>query len=722
MDKNIKNTIQNKQTTTESGRSMVEMLGVLAVVGFLSVGGIVGYTHAMNKYHANEIVSEVSMMAVTASQGLLLNGDFTLDEYGDEVAGYSYDYNVDFGGTEDRFSITVQGVEDGVCENIKNMNFSALNQILVNGTADGDCTDPSDVEFVFYDDFGDSYEGENGEGEGEQHLSCNEERCMTCPAGKEISCKDDFSDCACATNPEDPDSWACYYMDSGKKNCIECPEGQKVVFDYGKGYCVDSEVNAKVCYGEICECSEDETPVCVKDGCACAKENETVECNHRGCIVCPEGETPKCPATIGNEIGCACIPHVEDETTWTCRRRACIGCQKGETPMCPEYGDGEEACTCIKAGEEWTCSINYCLSCPEGFTPQGVPGWGNTPFVCVDKTKPDSWACGGSECISCNEGEKPLCGSTCVCVPDGVSAACNRGNCITCPVGKKAVCGDDADLEYSLNCSCIDESSSSWACSEEKCIGCPEGKIAHCDGYSCVCLSEEAKENEDWACSGYSCIVCPEGKTAKCPEWGGYENACVCLSEGAKENEDWACNDNVCIECPEGKKAMCSDYGDDESACVCISANAVKGEDWNCSESNCVTCSNGTIAICGDYTCKCIIDTGNEDSWACSSEECIECPEGKIPKCSDWGNCICISKDSEEGRDFLCAPDMCVSCTNGKKPVCADDYDGYDTCICVTDIDDEDSWECNSADCIDCPGGYARCPSNYGGYGDCYCT
>ena len=34
----------------ESGRSMIEMLGVLAIVGVLSVGGISGYSKAMSKY------------------------------------------------------------------------------------------------------------------------------------------------------------------------------------------------------------------------------------------------------------------------------------------------------------------------------------------------------------------------------------------------------------------------------------------------------------------------------------------------------------------------------------------------------------------------------------------------------------------------------------------------------------------------------------------------
>ncbi len=53
-----------KQTTQESGRSMVEMLGVLAVIGVLSVGGISGYTLAMNKYRANELLAATSKQAI----------------------------------------------------------------------------------------------------------------------------------------------------------------------------------------------------------------------------------------------------------------------------------------------------------------------------------------------------------------------------------------------------------------------------------------------------------------------------------------------------------------------------------------------------------------------------------------------------------------------------------------------------------------------------------
>ena len=50
----------------ESGRSMVEMLGVLAIIGVLSIGGIAGYTMAMNRYRANEVIDAASKMAVIA--------------------------------------------------------------------------------------------------------------------------------------------------------------------------------------------------------------------------------------------------------------------------------------------------------------------------------------------------------------------------------------------------------------------------------------------------------------------------------------------------------------------------------------------------------------------------------------------------------------------------------------------------------------------------------
>ena len=44
----------------QNGRSMVEMLGVLAIIGVLSVGAIAGYSKAMTKYKTNKIIGEIT--------------------------------------------------------------------------------------------------------------------------------------------------------------------------------------------------------------------------------------------------------------------------------------------------------------------------------------------------------------------------------------------------------------------------------------------------------------------------------------------------------------------------------------------------------------------------------------------------------------------------------------------------------------------------------------
>ena len=44
----------------QQGRSMVEMLGVLAIIGVLSVGAIAGYSKAMMKYRLNKQAQQVS--------------------------------------------------------------------------------------------------------------------------------------------------------------------------------------------------------------------------------------------------------------------------------------------------------------------------------------------------------------------------------------------------------------------------------------------------------------------------------------------------------------------------------------------------------------------------------------------------------------------------------------------------------------------------------------
>ena len=52
----------NNYKKLESGRTMIEMLGVLAIIGVLSVGGIAGYSKAMNKFKTNKVADNFAMI------------------------------------------------------------------------------------------------------------------------------------------------------------------------------------------------------------------------------------------------------------------------------------------------------------------------------------------------------------------------------------------------------------------------------------------------------------------------------------------------------------------------------------------------------------------------------------------------------------------------------------------------------------------------------------
>ena len=66
----------------ESGRSMVEMLGVLAIIGVLSVGGIAGYSLSMRRHRANGVVdlaSKYALIVYNQCQQKVLNGELSTD-------------------------------------------------------------------------------------------------------------------------------------------------------------------------------------------------------------------------------------------------------------------------------------------------------------------------------------------------------------------------------------------------------------------------------------------------------------------------------------------------------------------------------------------------------------------------------------------------------------------------------------------------------------------
>ena len=70
---------------SESGRSMVEMLGVLAIIGVLSIGAIWLYRYSLNTIMANSIVTGVKARSVIVGQQRVLQQELNLKEFHPET-------------------------------------------------------------------------------------------------------------------------------------------------------------------------------------------------------------------------------------------------------------------------------------------------------------------------------------------------------------------------------------------------------------------------------------------------------------------------------------------------------------------------------------------------------------------------------------------------------------------------------------------------------------
>ena len=105
----------------ETGRSMVEMLGVLAIIGVLSVVGISGYTMAMHKYRANEIIARASTLYMFD----VINKDISKEaHYGAlDEAGLDTPYgnvNMSVSVANGEYTINVTGAGEAVCNVVDN--------------------------------------------------------------------------------------------------------------------------------------------------------------------------------------------------------------------------------------------------------------------------------------------------------------------------------------------------------------------------------------------------------------------------------------------------------------------------------------------------------------------------------------------------------------------------------------------------------------------------
>ena len=109
----------------ESGRSMVEMLAVLAVVGVLSIGGFAGYNFAITKYRTNVLIDEINQRFVIAKQQATLGLPIDMSEFQEKIFG---DVKIDISYADD-------DSKDALEIMLKNVPIPVAEQLLAENSA-----------------------------------------------------------------------------------------------------------------------------------------------------------------------------------------------------------------------------------------------------------------------------------------------------------------------------------------------------------------------------------------------------------------------------------------------------------------------------------------------------------------------------------------------------------------------------------------------------------
>ena len=132
----VKNKTNKNYKRSQKGRSMVEMLGVLAIVGVLSVGGVYGYGVAMKKHKANEALHKASLMATTVSAYAMSN-DGDLPSSITDFTNSGYATTLSDNGTQ--FKLTVAGIGFDVCTQMQNVKGGMVRDVTCDDVT-GDAT------------------------------------------------------------------------------------------------------------------------------------------------------------------------------------------------------------------------------------------------------------------------------------------------------------------------------------------------------------------------------------------------------------------------------------------------------------------------------------------------------------------------------------------------------------------------------------------------------
>ena len=247
---------------SQRGRSMVEMLGVLAVIGVLSVAGVAGFKTAINKHHANELLSGAYQRVVVAMGQLFSNQNVSLAEFDkDNVRSggvFMSDVNTKYNG---EIGIKINDVNKQVCQEIVRSvsTKSLLRSVSFTGKyaniSASDCQETNNLTLFYNKDMSTN----------DYNTACqNDSDCLQAGLGSSYKCNTTKGVCeiTCGSNQTYVDGYGC------------CPNA--------------SLWNGGCCAGGNTALSEiDGEKMCCR-GNTCCSEGEIYDSKTKKCIACEE--------------------------------------------------------------------------------------------------------------------------------------------------------------------------------------------------------------------------------------------------------------------------------------------------------------------------------------------------------------------------------------------------------------------------------------------------
>ena len=236
--------------TNEQGRSMVEMLGVLAVVGLLSVMAFAGFRIALNKAKANSIIHDArkTWVEALAWQDGQASTEWQESRYASESDKTFYAKR----DVKENNYVKVEGVEEEVCQQIlglqKDGELIVLTETLRPFT---ECQETSDLIFGFdgvgrlipcaasadcqeegkepYNGYCDTEEGYCHECGALELLNSDDTACV-CDTSKAVSCSDGEGNSWCCGDDTGASNLIC---GGSAGSCVPNPDG-KCWYDFAQ--------------------------------------------------------------------------------------------------------------------------------------------------------------------------------------------------------------------------------------------------------------------------------------------------------------------------------------------------------------------------------------------------------------------------------------------------------------------------------------------------------